>query len=487
MESLRRILRLERVAPGPAGISGFVCALIGAAYTAKVVSFALRNSCFVGDDISSLWLASRMPPLEFFVAPIDVHFVPLHRATTWIMARVADLHFSFGVVFLLTVHLATLVLLGALLRKLRTGAVGWFLLGAYAVHVTLGSMFMWWSSGLHRLPYVFFSVLSCYAYLRYRETGAWREALLIGVAMLGALGFYSKALLIPLYVGALHVALLGPEPMRIRRSGAVATAGALSILAMAYVAVWKTHTARVMQSITDDPGIYAGFVGWGLRVFGPTWLGAFLNDAAWVLPATVAAMSFACGVSVALNRRAALAWAGLLAVLVANFLFHATSAAKTGYGFGTLMADRYYFESAFLVVVFVGAAFQGIARSEGPRVLATRAVRWGAPVLGATILAAIATQSYRSFLRIVDMSYPTHRVAHEYMTNLRTSLDALSPEEQRALTLRDGPMPPAIIAAGPILSRQSDLLRLMDVYVRYSKNARYYISSDGKIVRIVRR
>jgi hypothetical protein len=483
MESPRRIFRLGRVTPGPAGVFGLVCALIGAAYTAKVVAFAFHNSCFVGDDVSSLWLASRMPPLEFFLSPIDVHFVPLHRATNWIMARVADLRFSFALVFLLAVHLATLVLLGVLLRRLQAGAVGWFLLGAYAVHVTLGSMFMWWSSGLHRLPYVFFSVLSCYAYLLYRETGSWRAALLLCVAMLGALGFYSKALLIPLYVGALHVALLGVQPMRIGRSGAAATAGALLMLAFAYLAVWKAHTAYVMQSITTDAAFYAGFVRWGLRVFGPTWLGIFLGDGAWVLPATVAAASFACGASIALNRRAALAWAALLAVLVANFLFHAASAAKTGYGFGTLMADRYYFESAFLVVVFAGAAFHGIARVQGPRALTTRVLRWGAPVVGASILGAIAMQSYRSFLRIVDVSYATHRVAHEYMTNLRTSLDALSAEEQRALTLKDGPMPPEIVSVGSILRRQSDLLRLMDVHVRYAKNARYYISSDGRIVR----
>src|SRR5579871_5545238 len=189
MEQVRRIFRLARRAPGPAGVFGLGCALIAAIYTVEVVAFALGNSCFVGDDVSSLWLASRMPVFEFFSAPIDVHFVPFHRATNWVMSRIADLRFSFGVAFLVTVHLSTLVLLGALLRKQKAGVVGWFLLAAYAVHVTLGSLFMWWSSGLHRLPYVFFAVLSCYAYLRLRETGSWRAALLLALSMIGALGF----------------------------------------------------------------------------------------------------------------------------------------------------------------------------------------------------------------------------------------------------------------------------------------------------------
>src|SRR6516162_6784811 len=100
MESLRRTLRLGGGAPSAAGVFGVACALIGAAYTAKVVEFVFHNSCFVADDVSSMWLASRMPPFEFFVAPIDVHFVPLHRATNWVMSKVADLRFSFGLSFL---------------------------------------------------------------------------------------------------------------------------------------------------------------------------------------------------------------------------------------------------------------------------------------------------------------------------------------------------------------------------------------------------
>jgi hypothetical protein len=273
------------------------------------------------------------------------------------------------------------------------------------------------------------------------------------------------------------------EPMRIRRSRAVATACSLIVVALSYLAFWRSHTAYGMQSVTTDAGFYAGFVRWGLAVFAPTWLGAFLDDEPWVLPAMVVAVSIACGTAIVLNRRAALAWAGLLTVLVANFLLHAASAAKTSYGFGTLMADRYYFESAFLVVVFVGAAYQGIESVELPRAFATRAIRWGAPAVGICVLVTIATLSYRNFLRIVDMSYPSHRVAHDYMANLRASLEALSPEEQQALTLADGPTPAAIIPGGPIIRRQSDLLRLMDVHVRYSKRAPFYIASDGRIIR----
>ena len=99
------------------------------------------------------------------------------------------------------------------------------------------------------------------------------------------------------------------------------------------------------------------------------------------------------------------------------------------------------------------------------------------------MLAAVATLSYRNFLRIVDVSYAAHRVAHQYMANLRTSFDELSPEEQQALTLTDGPMPAAIIPGGTVIRRQSDLLRLMDVHVRYSRRAPFYISQDGRILR----
>lgn len=482
MQGLRGMLRLGERAPSVSTVFGGASLLVAVVYTAKLIAFTYRNSCFVGDDLTSFWLAGRLPFFDFSLLPIDVHFAPLHRATNWVMARVANLDFSAALAVSLAVHLATIALLVSVVRELQAGAVGYFLVAAYAVHLSVGSMFIWWSSGLHRLPYVFFAVLSCWAYLRYRKTGSWHDASLVCVSMLIGLGFYSKAVLIPLYVAALHVAVRGAEPMRIRRSGIVSLALALSALALAYVLVWKWRTNAPMQTINENARFYAAFLHDGFQVFAPTWLGVFLDDRPWVEPLTIAvALAFA-GVSIALNRRAAIAWLGLVVALAANFLLHAASAAKTlTYGLGVLASDRYYFESTFLVVVFVSAAYRDFARIRVPSALARW--RWVAAALGVCLLGAFAAQSFRTFRGVAGHNYASHRFGHDYMENLRTSLDAFPPEERQDVTLRDGPMPAALVPFGAIMRRQSDLLRLMGIYVKYAKNAPFYIAPDGEVVR----
>jgi hypothetical protein len=343
-------------------------------------------------------------------------------------------------------------------------------------------MFMWWSSGLHRLPYVFFAVLSCWGYLRYRETGSWRDAAIVCGSMFAALGFYSKGILIPIYIAALHVSVRGAEPARIRRHGVALLALALAALAVAYVIAWKSRTNAPMQTVNENARFYVEFLREGFQVFAPTWLGIFLDDHVWVEPLTIAVALAFSGVSIALNRRAVLAWAGLVVCLAANFLLHAASAAKTiKYGLGVLVSDRYYFESAFLVVVLASAAYMGFARIEIPKAL-TR-WRWVTPALGVCVLGTLAGQSFRTFENVARSSYAAHRFGHDYMENVRASLAAFPPDERREVTLTDGPMPAPIVPFGAVMRRQSDLLRLMGIHVRYAKNAPFRIAPDGKIVR----
>src|SRR5581483_11272438 len=164
------------------------------------------------------------------------------------------------------------------------------------------------------------------------------------------------------------------------------------------------------------------FVRFGLRMFAPTWLGLFSEEPPWAVPTLVVVGALSFGASVALNRRAVLAWFCLLGVLVANLFLHATSGAKTNaFGLCALVADRYYFELAFLVVIFVGAAFRDFDRVELTRLLRHPAARWMVPVIALCILAALAAKSSGSFRRIAAGNYPTHRAARDYMSNLRRS------------------------------------------------------------------
>ncbi|MBM4364532.1 MAG: hypothetical protein FJ104_17770 [Deltaproteobacteria bacterium] len=62
-------------------------AAVALAHLGLGVTFALRNSHYLGDDVLAFEAARRLPLLEHLVAPIDVHLVPLHRLVTFLIHR----------------------------------------------------------------------------------------------------------------------------------------------------------------------------------------------------------------------------------------------------------------------------------------------------------------------------------------------------------------------------------------------------------------
>jgi hypothetical protein len=80
----------------------------------------------------------------------------------------------------------------------------------YATYPMLGIHFLWFSSGLHRLPYAVASLWALDRWLSYRATGRPRELALIALAVMVATGFYAKGPLVALHLVALEIARHGP-------------------------------------------------------------------------------------------------------------------------------------------------------------------------------------------------------------------------------------------------------------------------------------
>lgn len=122
-----------------------------AIYAVAGAIFAWAHSHFLRDDFAGFFIAQHERLITAMAMPIDVHFVPLHRLVKHLVYAFAPMNFTLAVALLLAVHLGALALVYALqrLRDTRANAV---LLFFYGTNVQLGVLFVWWTSGLHRLP-----------------------------------------------------------------------------------------------------------------------------------------------------------------------------------------------------------------------------------------------------------------------------------------------------------------------------------------------
>ena len=156
--------------------------------------------------------------LDYLTSPATAHFAPGHRLLSYGLYRIAGLDFGAALVVLLAFHGASVVLMQRILAALF-GRVWWtFALAlTFGLSVSFMSMLWWFSPGLLALPATAFSLACIHAYLWWWRTR--RRAWLIWsvVALCGALLFYEKAVLVPVYLVLMQLLLLAPsQPLRVR-------------------------------------------------------------------------------------------------------------------------------------------------------------------------------------------------------------------------------------------------------------------------------
>ncbi len=182
------------------------CALaLAVVHSCLVAVFAVRHSHFQGDDIVGLYQSHQLSFWKYLATPIDVHFVPLHRLATYVLGRMAPANFPIAVGVMLALHLAAIFFLYRVLQLLRPSWINAVFVSWYATHVYIGVLFTWWTSGLHRLPYVLLLVSSLYGYLKYRWRPRAAGFLAVIASYSAAMGFFEKALLFPIVIGGVEV------------------------------------------------------------------------------------------------------------------------------------------------------------------------------------------------------------------------------------------------------------------------------------------
>jgi hypothetical protein len=456
-----------------------------AVHTAALVYGASSSATFVGDDIIDFWRASTLPLLDFVLTPNDLHFVPLHRIVARISFEMAPLDHRLGLGVLLGFHVATLVLVYRIATLLVRRSAAAFLVCVYGLHPCLGSLFLWWTSGLHRLGCICFVTAALYSYLRYREEG--RRSFLIAVAAcsLGAVGFYEKGLLIPVYMAALELSLLACEPEK-RPQGKRWLAYLVTGVALCgYLIAWRRVTPPDFQGVNRDAGFLLSFVAEGVRHFAPTTFGLWLEPE-WrtlILPAYFWIPPIAA--TLVLAPRTVVPWLGLLATLAANMAVLGASSRSRALGYALLLADRYYFENAFLVVPFAAIA---VAAALESRRFEKIAARRGASVLGAglaaTALVLLALQANTTAQRIRTVLYVEPRAMNAYMTTLRATLADIPEKDRHPILLRDSPLPRAMIGIDHPTNHTAVLLTLLGEEVKLTRRPSYAVAPTGKIYQL---
>lgn len=462
-----------------------------AVFAAAVVCFAKRNSHFLTEDFAGFYLVETQPFLKAALTPIDVHFAPLHRLINQLTHRVAPLDFGVALAVLAFFHGIGVVTLYATLRELKDSPLNAVLVFFYATNVYLGILFLWWSSGLLRLPYIAFAVASVYHYVKYRRGRSRKSLLFAAACFAAALGFYPKAALIPATLLGVELCLLRGTPRRQLAENFLVIAAFFAV-AVLYTVFTRAMIDSPFTQVHLDAGFLLDFERRSFAilsesVFGVVYRGLAKPTNALIFGFWLVFIAY----TVAREPMNAVVWSAGIALVAANVAAIAISQRTERFGLSIAKSYRYYFELMFLVILFVGMALHNLPRRDRPSFF-SRNPRWkqAGVVLAGCLLATMASMSFSRFEALLDLPrYRRHPQAKEFVENLTAGLDELRAERAEDFAFVDGLAPRFLTGkTAAHIRRYSDFLRVFDFDARFGTAAPhlYRITETGEVRRVVR-
>ncbi len=473
--------RLRRLAPEETVV--LAASVLALAYTLSLLWLAHRNGSLRGDDIVFFSDARRSRFLDFIAEPMDVHAVPLHRAVTYLVTALGRPSFDRLLVFMAAVHVLGVV---CLYRALETfapnpgNAVATFW---YATFVELICLFLWWTSALHRFPYVALSAMALYAYARFRREQTPRWALAVLLAVVAALGFFEKGVVIPLMLAAIEASLVFETDARDRARNWLLVGG-IGAIALSYFAAWRCAVGHDWSALSLEPSRLLVYGASSLRMLLSATVGRVYE---WVWAAAVFWVLLI-GVTIRRAPRTALLWISGLLVVTASLLSTGISVARFQV-WGNMLpyySHRYYPDVMFVVVVFVALVWQR-AFPSGASALRGRRSRRLSATSAIMAMTALSMVSLISAHRLMKTSYPETLESKKYIDNVVAGIDALE-RTHRPLAFVDGTVPTHLNPLGGDSARHSILLhalgyraRFYDVRLARRGRGVYRIADSGRI------
>jgi hypothetical protein len=486
----------------PATVVALGAATVLVIHTARALWFAWTHAYFANDDLRIFWWSATKPFGEFVLDPVDDHLVPLHKLVSWVLFRVAPMNFAVGLGLLAALHVGTLIALFRLLHRLRPGSpLNAVLVCLYGLGPCVATQFLWWLAGLGRLGCIFFSVLAIDAYLTHRSSPSRGSALRVIALATCALGFYVKGILLPLYFAAIEVALPSQSGSRLKNLRLVLVG--LVPVAVGYIGLWTIRTHPGFQQPNLDAIFHLKFLWVSLPLFAQSSLGFFQDQRAAIAVLVTMVVLSSVAFTVHRARRAILSWALLACLVVMNLSMVALSGARTAFqGLSIAGLDRYYFDAAFLVPLFVTLAMAaGDDRNRQPVPVRSLPRAWGVAASSVAILALISASSLTTLARIqssgdflemmrviqtagrakIVAPYPMIEATRRYVRNLEASLAALPEEARNPLELVDGELPAYVTPWGDVVRLHSELLALLGEQTQIGPAGKYVIDASGSI------
>ena len=397
-----------------------------------MVLYAHFSSHFIADDYDHFIQAASLPLLELASTPIDIHYVPLHKLFSALLVYVAPLNYDFALLVLASFHLAACLTLYKLLKTTTHSRYSLTITFLYGSSPLTLDLLMWWSSGIHRLPYIFLSLLCLYSYTLYRNRGKVLHLLLCTLSFITALGFYSKALLIPVYILALECCL----PPRQTKATLLRFSTGLALLGLAALYIlWYVKFSPVQKPSANINILVAFEITWlNVKVL----LGNLLLQK-YEAPLTVSltvGLAFLLGTLYAAKAKPKLAipaCAALTCILL-NFMMIALSSRAQMFGGFIAFALRYYLEVLFLLAVFGGIFIAQLTRNdpESPQ----------GPTVAVSALATLygAASIIYGGLHRNEIYEDSHLATSAYMRTLLGDLDKNIADQQLQLEAENFPL-----------------------------------------------
>ena len=206
---------------------------ISAAATIAFALTARESSHFVRDDLVAFRDVASTPLLELLWRPIDLHFLPLHRISGFLIFRTAPWNFDVALCVLFAFQMLGVWMLHRTLERIGPSPLNAPLVVLYGTNFYLGVQFTWWAAGIARLPCLLLTITAIYGYLKFRNTGSIRHIAVVAGCLIAAAGFFSKGFLIPGYLAAIEIVYAWDTPRRQLARNLAAVAGiALVAIAM---------------------------------------------------------------------------------------------------------------------------------------------------------------------------------------------------------------------------------------------------------------
>lgn len=446
-------------------------------YTLALLRFVASNCFYFGDDYDRIWQASTLSLPTMMNTPIDVHYAPLMQALCYLLTHIAPLNFPFAIGVLAAIHLLTILLLYRLLQEISPGPINRVLIFMYGTQAFLLFTFYWLEAGLHRLPYILGAVSSLYFYMRLRQTGKWYHSLFVICSLLMALGFYEKAVLIPVYI-------LGLEAVLTYREGGAnwlknIQYGVMLLLGSLIYVTWYYTTAPVMH-IGGHGNIFTA-----LEIIAANFQflfdGLLLNPSGNI-PLTIDLIPiflFAIWLYRKNYNLILLSGIALFALLTLNFSSMAIQAREQVYGALIATAPRYYFELQFLIIIFLRFMLLPIKYSSPS----------GASITAYTerlLLAGAGIYAVFSLISAEHLFWEHENQAvvpsAKYMHHLMSDLNSLPRKE---INLPETDLPSISYGAFGGRMALKNIIPLRFKYIKFVEpdKADYFIKADGSLQR----